>query len=73
MARPMTVQQIVFTYLIPIIPLTFAWDGAVSNARTYTLKDMDMLLEGLESKDYLWEKGVVKGKSKKVYLMGMPI
>ena len=34
--RPMTWQQIVFTYLIPIIPICFAWDGAVSNARTYT-------------------------------------
>lgn len=47
LARPMTWQQIVFTFLIPIIPITFAWDGAVSNARTYTLDDMDILLEGL--------------------------
>ena len=72
MARPMTIQQIVFTYLIPIIPLAFAWDGAVSNARTYTLNDMDLLLEGLDSRDYQWEKGVIKGKSKKVYLLGLP-
>jgi len=72
MTRPMTIQQIVFTFLIPIIPLTFAWDGAVSNARTYTLKDMDVLLEGQESKDYSWETGVIKGKSKKVYLLGLP-
>ena len=66
--RPMSWQQIVFTYLIPIIPICFAWDGAVSNARTYTLEDMDILLKGLETKDYKWEKGVLKGKSKKLYL-----
>lgn len=72
LARPMSVQQIIFTYLIPIIPITFAWDGAVSNARTYTLEDMDVLLKGLESEKYTWEKGIVKGKSKKLYLLGLP-
>jgi hypothetical protein len=72
MARPITFQQIIFTYLIPIIPITFAWDGAVSNARTYTLDDMDILLEGLQSDEYTWETGVINGKSKKVYLLGLP-
>lgn len=72
MARPMSWQQLFFTYLIPIIPICFAWDSAVSNARTYTLKDMDQLLEGLHSETYKWEKGVIKGKTKKIYLMGMP-
>jgi len=72
MARPFSLQQFLFTYLIPIIPITFAWDGAVSNARTYTLKDMDILLQDLESDHYSWENGVIKGKSKKVYLLGIP-
>jgi hypothetical protein len=71
-ARPLTWQQILFTYLIPVIPLAFAWDGAVSNARTYTLKDLDILLEGLSSDDYRWEKGTIKGKSKKLYVLGLP-
>lgn len=73
MIRPMTWQQLVFTYLIPIIPLAVAWDGAVSNARTYTLNDMDILLEGLQD-NYTWKKGTLKGKGgKKLYLMGYPI
>lgn len=70
--RPMTWQQLVFTYLIPIIPLAFAWDGAISNVRTYTLKDMDELLEGLDSDDYSWEKGALGKSPKKLYLLGMP-
>jgi len=71
--RPMTWQQIVFTYLIPIIPLCFMWDGAVSNVRTYTLKDMEVLLKDLESKDYTWETGAIEGKpSGKLYLIGKP-
>ena len=72
MVRPMTWQQVVFTYFIPLLPFFIAWDGAVSNARTYTLEDMDILLEGLESPDYQWEKGLIKGKAKKLYLLGMP-
>lgn len=73
LARPLTWQQLVFTYLIPVIPLCFAWDGAVSNARTYTLTDMDELLIGLETADYRWEKGSVGTKLKKLYLLGLPV
>ena len=72
-ARPMTWQQIVFTYMIPIIPLCFAWDGAISNARTYTINDMNELLKDLQSDDYTWEPGAIEGKpSGKLYLIGKP-
>jgi hypothetical protein len=70
--RPLTWQQLVFTYIIPIIPLCFAWDGAVSNARTYTLNDIDELLKDIEADDYKWEKGKIKGKTTKLYLLGLP-
>ena len=72
-ARPLTWKQLLFTYLLPIIPLCFAWDGAVSNARTYTLDDMDQLLAGLETEDYKWEIGRHTGKAKKLYLLGLPL
>jgi hypothetical protein len=72
LVRPMTARQLVFTYLVPIIPLCFAWDGAVSNARTYTLDDLDELLSGLRNADYRWEKGVTGGRAKKLYLLGIP-
>ncbi|MEH0155182.1 hypothetical protein V6R21_13635 [Limibacter armeniacum] len=72
LARPLSIKQLLFTYIIPIIPICFAWDGAVSNARTYTLDDMDILLQGIQSDDYNWKKGVIKGKSKMLYLIGLP-
>ncbi len=72
LARPVTARQLVFTYLLPIIPLCFAWDGAVSNARTYTLGDLDELLRGLGDEGYRWEKGVIGGRMKKIYLLGIP-
>lgn len=71
--RPLTWKQIIFTYLIPVIPMFFAWDGAVSNVRTYTLEDLDILLEGLESDEYRWEKGKISNKANKLYLLGIPI
>jgi hypothetical protein len=73
MVRPMSWNQLVFTYLIPILPLFIAWDGAVSNARTYTLEDMEILIQGLSDENYQWEKGKIKGKGgSKVYLLGIP-
>jgi len=73
LVRPMTWQQIVFTYLIPVLPILIAWDGAVSNARTYTMNDLDILLEGMGSDRYQWEKDTIKGKpGNKIYLMGLP-
>lgn len=73
LVRPLTWQQIVFTYLIPLIPLFVAWDGAVSNARTYGMKDLDDLTKGLDSESYIWEKGLIKGKGgNKIYLLGYP-
>jgi hypothetical protein len=71
-ARPFTWKQLVFTYLLPIIPICFAWDGAVSNARTYTLEDLNSLISGLETENYTWEKGRLTGRTNKLYLLGLP-
>lgn len=74
LVRPMTFRQLVFTYLIPILPIFIAWDGAVSNARTYTLKDMEALIQDLSDDHYQWEMGKIKGRGgNKLYLLGKPI
>ncbi len=73
--RPLTWQQIVFTYLIPIIPIFFAWDGQASMPRLYSQEDMDELLKGMETDAYTWEKGEIQGKKKwqtGTYLLGLP-
>lgn len=73
--RPLTGRQLAFTFLIPLVPMFYAWDGQASLPRIYTLKDMDELLAGLESADYVWEKGYAtteQGKKKGIYVLGMP-
>ena len=71
--RPMTWQQIVFTYCVPLVPLFVAWDAAVSNARTYTLTDMEELTTGLDDA-YAWESGAIESRApgKMLYLLGQP-
>ncbi|MDG1174997.1 MAG: hypothetical protein P8N07_04275 [Flavobacteriales bacterium] len=73
MSKGLTLPQVFFTYIIPIIPICFAWDGAVSNARTYTMDDIEVILSKIRKPEYTWEPGVLKGKkSKKMYLIGYP-
>ena len=71
--RPVSWKQILFTYLIPIIPICYAWDGAVSNIRTYDEDDFKELLESAELKSHHWEFGKVDNKMKSLYIFGKPI
>ena len=59
---PLTIRWLVFSFLIPIIPACFAWDGAVTSARTYREAEFNDLMKTLPaSKDYQWEFKTVPG------------
>lgn len=73
--RPLTWQQLLFTYLIPVIPLLYAWDGQASLMRTYTFKDIEQLLSDIKNDEYRWEISDAKkpnGKPQGYYVMGYP-
>lgn len=73
--RPISWQQILFTYFIPIIPICYAWDGQASLPRMYTMEDLDLLIGELPEADYEWNKGSAfkkNGKKLGTYLMGLP-
>lgn len=75
MVKPLSWQQLLFTYIIPVVPLCYAWDGQVSIVRMYTMNDLDELLAGLDSETYKWEKGKAykqNGKQLGTFLMGIP-
>ncbi len=74
-SRPMTWQQLIFTYVIPIIPICYAWDGQASLPRMYTFNDIDEILSEFPDESYVWKKGRAtdaKGKKRGTYLIGMP-
>ena len=70
--RPFKFGRIIFTYLIPIVPLFVLWDGIVSSLRTYSVKEMNKLVENLNGTEtYDWEINKVKsGPSVILYLLG---
>jgi hypothetical protein len=72
--RPLTLSQLLFTYLIPIIPLIYAWDGQASLMRTYTFADFQELLPP-DSAAYSWTIADAQrpdGKTAGYYVLGLP-
>ena len=74
-ARPVTVHGLAFSFLLPIIPACFAWDGAVTSARTYREAEFYELVKTLPTRDdYQWEFKTVPGAVVQCSLMvGRPI
>lgn len=72
--KPFTFRQFFFTYIIPVIPIFYFWDGQASMPRTYSLNDYNEILPK-ESSSYTWEKGYAlndKKQKKGTYLLGTP-
>ena len=53
--RPFRITNILFTYLIPIIPIFVLWDGIVSLLRTYTADVLRKMTQEIDANDYEWE------------------
>ena len=70
--KGLTFAQLIFTYFIPIIPIFYAWDGAISNLRTYTPDDLKILLEDIKTPNYSWETRIIKKNTKRLCLIGIP-
>ena len=70
--RPFKLGRILFTYIIPIIPLFVLWDGIVSSLRTYSVKEMQEMIQELENKEsFQWQTGRIKsGPGVVLYLIG---
>lgn len=70
--KPFKIGRIIFTYLIPLVPLFVWWDGIVSSLRTYSVDEMNDLVNNLSGKErYDWEIGKLKsGPGTILYLMG---
>ena len=75
-ARPFRWAYLVFTYLIPLMPLIIYWDVIVSNLRIYSPEQMKKLTESLRAPDYAWEIGRIRIRGIPVglpYLIGRPV
>lgn len=73
--RPFSIGRLVFTYLIPLVPLFVWWDGLVSVVRTYSLDAMRNMTEELrDTAAYEWQIAEAReGASRIFYLYGRPL
>ena len=74
----MTLGRFVFTYLIPLMPFFYTWDGVVSCLRTYDPAELDELTKDLQCDEYRWESGQIPavgyiGPYNITYLIGVPV
>lgn len=73
--KNISLTQVFFTYVIPVIPLCYAWDGQASYPRTYTFEDINELIDGFKNEEYLWEVNPAedaRGRSRGYYVYGRP-
>jgi len=60
--RPFSWQRLFFTYIMPVIPLAFLFDGIISQLRSYTHEEMLELAKKINNKNFTWEAGFARHK-----------
>lgn len=70
--RPFRWTRLFWTYLIPIVPLFFAWDAFVSGMRLYRVDEFREIVHGLSHNDYVWEIGQEPFPRSLTYVIGLP-
>ncbi|HYJ07612.1 MAG TPA: hypothetical protein VEX18_01350 [Polyangiaceae bacterium] len=73
--KPFRWRRLLFTYVLPIVPLCTMWDGIVSCLRVYDPEELKSLISGLPKNDYQWECGrlsIPKMPAQLTYLIGAP-
>ncbi len=73
--RPFRWSRLLWTYLIPVLPLLVLFDGVVSSLRTYSPSELTDLTEELGAVGYVWEIGEETsgpGPVPVTYLIGVP-
>ena len=73
--RPFRWSRLLWTYLIPLVPMVLLVDAVVSCFRTYSLAELAELTEKIGTNDYQWEIGSRKNNRaplRVTYLIGIP-
>ena len=71
--RPFRWSRLLWTYLVPIIPVALLFDGVVSCLRTYRPHELREMVEKLSASKYRWEIGEHSkslGEAPITYLIG---
>jgi len=72
--RPVRWRRLLWTYLIPVVPIIAMWDGFVSNLRTYSVDEIREFVRQVDDRGYEWKIGRTRsiGLSRVTYAIGFP-
>lgn len=73
--KPFRVARLLFTYLLPILPIVTFLDGFMALFKLYNPADLNELVVDLKSDNYQWKSGKMdNGRGGKIiYLIGHPV
>lgn len=71
--RPFRWRRLLWTYVLPLVPLTCWWNGLVSQWRAYTVAEMMELTRGLNNYEWTADRIRIRGTfGHLTYLLGAP-
>ena len=73
--RPFCWRRLLWTYLLPLVPLTCWWDGIVSQLRAYSVSELQSLADATGATEYFWSCGrapMLSTPGYLTYLIGSP-
>lgn len=75
LVKPFRLERLIFTYLIPVLPIVTFLDGFIALFKLYAPKDLDELTTSINAENYYWRSGKIdNGRGGKViYLIGYPL
>jgi hypothetical protein len=74
LVRPLRWRRILWTFLVPVLPVTVFWDGIVSCLRSYSQRELDELIKPFNECGYSFRSGRIKSSMPfyVTYLIGYP-
>jgi hypothetical protein len=73
--RPFRWSRLLWTYVVPLVPLICWWDGVVSQLRAYRVDELEQLAAAAGAHSYTWEAGripIASMPGSLTYLLGVP-
>jgi hypothetical protein len=71
--QPFRWSRLLFTYIIPVVPLVLWFDGIVSCMRAYSHEELTQMIDSIPDSTYHWELGEERsGLLPVTYLIGCP-
>lgn len=73
---PRTLDRLLLTYALPLVPALVTWDGVASHRRTHAPAELRELTADLRAADYRWETGWLRHRLvpyRLPYLIGRPV